>query len=96
MLFAVICKDKPDSLELRLANRPDHVDFLKGLGSSLKLAGPFTSEDGEGMDGSLLIVEAESQAAAEAMVANDPYAGAGLFASTEVKPWKLVINGLEG
>lgn len=96
MLFAVICKDKPDSLELRLANRPDHVEFLKGLGENLKLAGPFTSENGDGMDGSLLIVEAESQAAAEAMVSNDPYAGAGLFASTEVKPWKLVINGLEG
>ena len=96
MLFAVICKDKPDSLDLRLANRPDHVEFLKGLGENLKLAGPFTSEDGDGMDGSLLIVEAESQAAAEAMVSDDPYAGAGLFASTEVKPWKLVINGLEG
>lgn len=96
MLFAVICKDKPDSLELRLANRPDHVEFLKGLGSSLKLAGPFTREDGEGMDGSLLIVEAESQAAAEALAARDPYAGAGLFASTEIRPWKPVIGALEG
>lgn len=96
MLFAVICQDKPDSLDLRLANRPSHVEFLNGLGASLKLAGPFTTEDGSGMDGSLLIVEADSLDAAKAMVAKDPYATAGLFADTQVKPWKLVINGLEG
>jgi uncharacterized protein YciI len=29
MLFALICTDKPDHLQVRLDNRPDHVAFLK-------------------------------------------------------------------
>ena len=29
MLFALICKDKPGHLQVRLDTRPDHVAFLK-------------------------------------------------------------------
>ena len=32
MLFALICTDKPDSVDLRMSVRPDHVAFLQGLG----------------------------------------------------------------
>ena len=39
MLFAVICKDKADSLPLRLANRPDHLAYLESLGDRLRCAG---------------------------------------------------------
>ncbi|TJV22323.1 MAG: hypothetical protein E5Y18_18990, partial [Mesorhizobium sp.] len=31
MLFALICKDKPGSLQVRLDTRPEHVAFLEGL-----------------------------------------------------------------
>ncbi len=94
MLFAVICTDKPDSLDLRMANRPDHVEFLKGLGDRLKLAGPFTGEDGEGMSGSLLVIEAESLDHARQTAAEDPYAVAGLFENTDIRPWKRVISNM--
>ena len=33
MLFALICTDKPNSLELRQQSRPDHLKFLESLGS---------------------------------------------------------------
>ena len=95
MLFAVICQDKPDSQELRQANRPAHIEFLDGLGDALKLAGPFVSEDGDAMTGSLLIVEADSLADARDLVDDDPYALAGLFARTDIRPWKQVVNRLE-
>ena len=42
MLFALICTDKPNSLELRQQSRPDHLKFLESLGGNLKAAGPFT------------------------------------------------------
>ena len=32
MLYALICTDKPDSLALRKANRPEHVRYLQSLG----------------------------------------------------------------
>ena len=94
MLFAMICTDKPASVDLRMKVRPDHLAFLDGLGSAVKGAGPFTDEAGS-PTGSLIIIEAENHASAEAIAARDPYAKAGLFAKVEIKPWKWVIKNPE-
>ena len=67
MLFAVSCTDKANSLDLRLENRPDHIEFLKANSGAIKVAGPYIEEDGEGMTGSLLIVEAADLAKAVAV-----------------------------
>lgn len=94
MLFAIICTDKPASLDLRLATRPTHVKYLEGLGDTLKTAGPFTSDDGS-PNGSLVIVDAADRAAAEAIAANDPYSKAGLFASVDIRAWKWTLKNPE-
>jgi uncharacterized protein len=94
MLYAIICTDKPDSLAVRQTNRPDHISFLEGLGSKLKAAGPFLDEAGD-PTGSLVIIEADKQADAEAAAALDPYAKAGLFARVEVRPWKWTMKNPE-
>ena len=86
MLYAVICTDKPDSLALRMANRPEHVAYLESLGDRLVIAGPFTEPDGETMNGSLIVVEAASLDAARNIAAGDPFAKIGLFASFEIRP----------
>jgi uncharacterized protein len=95
MLYAVICTDKPDSLAVRQANRPEHVAYLEGLGSKLKAAGPFLDEAGD-PNGSLVIIEAETRAEAEAAAGGDPYVKAGLFAHVEVRPWKWMLRNPEG
>ena len=95
MLYAVICTDKPDSLAVRQTNRPQHVAYLEGLGSKLKAAGPFLDEAGD-PTGSLVIIEAETRAEAEAAAALDPYAKAGVFAHVEVRPWKWTLRNPEG
>jgi uncharacterized protein YciI len=95
MLYALICTDKPGHLETRLNNRPAHVEWLESLGSGLKAAGPFLGPDEKPM-GSLVILEAESLKAAEALAAADPYAKAGLFANVEIRPWKWVFKNPEG
>jgi len=94
MLFALICTDKPNSLELRQQSRPEHLKFLEGLGNTLKAAGPFTDDEGK-PTGSLVIIEAESRAAIPEIAGRDPYAVAGLFASVEIKPWKWLIKNPE-
>jgi uncharacterized protein YciI len=94
MLFALLCTDKPQGLELRMSVRPDHLKYLESLGSSLKAAGPFTTDEGSPI-GSLVIIEAADRAAAKEMADNDPYAKAGLFASVEIKPWKWLIKNPE-
>ena len=96
MLYALICTDKPDSLAIRQANRPDHLGYLEKLTGVVKAAGPFTEADGETPNGSLLIVEAASAADARAIADGDPYAKAGLFANVEVRPWKRLINNPNG
>jgi len=92
MLYALICTDKPNSVDLRLANRPDHVAYLKSLGDTLVLAGPFTKDDGETMNGSLIVVEAPSREAAKKLADGDPFAKAGLFAGVEIRPWLWTVN----
>jgi uncharacterized protein YciI len=94
MLFALICTDKPNSLELRQQSRPEHLKFLEGLGGSLKAAGPFTDDEGK-PTGSLVVIEAANRAAIAEIAARDPYAIAGLFASVEIKPWKWLIKNPE-
>src|SRR5947207_15401495 len=76
MLYALICTDKPNSLDLRQKERPGHIDYLNGLGNALKAAGPFTDEAGSPI-GSLVIVEAKDRSGAEEIAKNDPYAKAG-------------------
>ncbi len=92
MLYALICTDKPGALPIRQAHRPTHLSYLQSLGTSLVLAGPFTAEDGETMNGSLIVVEAPSLDAARKIADGDPFAKEVLFASVEIRPWKLLIN----
>lgn len=92
MLFALICTDKPNALATRKAKRPEHLAYLKSLGDTLRLAGPFTEEDGESMNGSLLVIEAPSMSAAREIAAGDPFAKAGIFASVEIRPWLWTIG----
>jgi uncharacterized protein YciI len=92
MLYALICTDKPDSLAIRLANRPDHLAYLESLGETLIFAGPFTEADGQTMNGSLIVVEAASLEAARKIGAGDPFAKAGVFASVDIRAWLWTIN----
>lgn len=88
MLIALIARDKAGALQTRLENRPAHVDYLKSTGV-VSQAGPLL--DGEDMIGSLVILDVEDMAAAQAWADNDPYAKAGLFESVDLIPWKKVI-----
>ena len=93
MLFVVVATDKQDALALRMANREAHLDYARRTGV-VKFGGPFLDAKGD-MAGSLMVFEAADLDAAKAWAANDPYAKAGLFAASEVRPWKLTFNPLE-
>lgn len=91
MEFVLICEDKADGLETRLATREAHLAWVATQGAAIRLAGPLLSDDGERMVGSLFIVEAANRAAAEALNAADPYTQAGLFGKVEIRPFRQVI-----
>ncbi len=91
-LFTVSCRDRDDAGDLRARRRAAHLAWLATHADRVRLGGPWT--DGQGRStGSLLIVEAEDLGAAVAFAASDPYAVAGLFGSTAVEPWRVVVGG---
>ncbi|MFC4346896.1 YciI family protein [Kordiimonas lipolytica] len=93
MLFMILAHDKPDSVDLRMANRPAHLDYIKGAGNRIKVAGPILSPgDDPKPVGSMIIIDAASEGAVRLFAENDPYATAGLFEAVEIKPWKAVAG----
>lgn len=93
MIYVILCKDRPGALQVRLDNRPAHLDHLNALDADGKLhfAGPFLGPDGK-PNGSMVAVEAADEAQARAIADADPYAKAGLFESVEFRPWNWVFN----
>ncbi|SHM35979.1 YciI family protein [Vreelandella subglaciescola] len=98
MLYAIISEDVADSLERRLAARPDHLARLEALRDDgrLILAGPHPAIDADnpgeaGFSGSLVVAEFQSLDAAQAWADADPYVIAGVYAQVVVKPFKKVL-----
>jgi uncharacterized protein YciI len=90
MLYVVHCVDKKNHLEVRMENRPAHVEYLKSFAEKLNAAGPTLDDDGN-MNGSVVILALEGREEAETFAANDPYAKAGLFESVTISTWKKVL-----
>lgn len=90
MLIALYAHDKSGALQTRKDNRDAHLAYINDTGVVAQ-AGPLLDAQGE-MCGSLVILDVEDMAAAEAWAANDPYAKAGLFESVELTAWKKVIG----
>jgi uncharacterized protein len=91
MHFVIRCVDKAGAGEVRKANRDAHLAYLESQGDRVVAAGPTLNEAGDGMTGSLLILEFDDIQAAEAFCADDPYAKAGLFAEVTITPWRKVF-----
>jgi uncharacterized protein YciI len=98
MLYAIWAQDVENSLEKRLAARPDHVVRLKQLVEQgrLIIAGPMPAVDspdpGEaGMTGSMIVAEFTSLEAAQEWAQDDPYVAAGVYAEVSVKPYLKVL-----
>ena len=88
MLYAIYCVDKPNSIDVRMANRPEHIEYLKSKEGQILMGGALLTEDGEGMLGSLLVIDAADAAAARAFADGDPFAKAGLFQSVSITCWR--------
>ena len=90
MIFALMAWDKPDALAIRMENRPAHLAYLDSTGVVQK-AGPFLDAD-DTPCGSLIVLDVDDMAAAQAWADNDPYAQAGLFRDVQITAWKQVVG----
>ncbi len=93
MYFVLTAIDKDNSLPTRMGAREAHMAFVKETGV-VRLGGPFLDAKGD-MAGSLIIFEAADMDAAKAWHASDPYVKAGVFKSSDIRPWKMTANFCE-
>ena len=98
MLYSIVGIDVENSLQARLAARPEHVERLKALVSQGKLviAGPNpaidSSDPGDaGFTGSIIIAEFNSLQDAQDWADADPYILGGVYDSVEVKPFNQAL-----
>ncbi|AQU86979.1 hypothetical protein B0W47_05215 [Komagataeibacter nataicola] len=91
MLFAIICTDKPGSLETRKATRERHLAYLEQHRPHLVHGGPLLDAENRPC-GSLLVADMADRAAAEGFAAEDPYAKVGLFESVVIRPFRSVFR----
>lgn len=90
MRVVLKAKDKAGALQTRLDNRDAHVAYLKAS-DHVEMAGPLLDDAGD-MCGSLIILEVDDMAQAQAFVDGDPYGKAGLFESVTLDAWNKVIG----
>jgi len=83
MRVALITCDNPASLQIRLDNRDAHLAYIAETGV-VEMAGPFLDLNGQ-MCGSMIIMNVDSIAAAQAWADNDPYQKAGLFKDVRIE-----------
>ena len=71
------------------AHRPAHRAYLTSLleKGQLFASGPYA--DGSG---ALIIYEADSPEAADALLKADPFHAAGVFLRWQVRPWKVIFS----
>ncbi len=93
MAYLLLCRDRADAGDLRTKTRETHLAFIRDAGEKVLLAGPMLNPEGAPI-GSLLIIDADDEAAARRFAEADPYAQAGLFETVEIQPYRIVTGAL--
>ena len=91
MLFFIYSVDKPGHAHVRADTRPRHLAYLEAFLDRIVIGGPTLDEAGETSTASVIILDLQDRAAAEAFVAGDPYTKAGLFQSVTIARWRRVF-----
>ena len=87
--FARTIAMEPEDAQ-RLAVRPAHREYVAELFArgAIRMSGPFADQLG-----ALIVYEADDRAAAEALIAADPYTTAGVVREVELREWTVVVPG---
>ncbi len=84
MLWAISRVAGPSFAEKREKGLQPHLDYLHSQKGILVLSGATLSDDGKDYTGSLLIVNVDTRAAAQAFVDGNPFQQAGMFTNVKI------------
>ena len=83
-IYHLTAIDIENGFALRAETRPNHLEYLESLGTDLLMAGPILNNEQKAI-GTIAIINAENESIAKQLFDKDPYAKAGLFASTVIE-----------
>ena len=91
MLYAVLFEDNLNlGSDVRSQHMPAHLAFLEKHAVRIRAAGPLRASSGDPAGG-LWIVDADSPAAIDALIKEDPFWSTGLRRSVRVLHWSQVF-----
>ncbi|SFD89905.1 YciI family protein [Methylobacterium sp. 13MFTsu3.1M2] len=94
MPYMIETFDKAGSLDVRRANRAEHLFYLDRIKDRLLACGAKLNDDGSDAGGGLYVVDVETRAEAEALIHADPFYKVGLFERVEIRRWrKAYLDG---
>ncbi|WP_457153351.1 YciI family protein [Mesorhizobium sp. P5_C1] len=91
-MFIAIMKSRPNTIDLRTANRAAHDAYWITRMEKLWLAGPILSDDQSERFGQVLIIDTDNRQEAEELIGNDPFVLAGLFEDYPVRFFRKSVE----
>ncbi|MFT5180803.1 MAG: hypothetical protein ACI8S3_000679 [Alphaproteobacteria bacterium] len=85
--FIVHCTDVADSAALREPLRQAHRDYLNARAGMVVARGPLKTDDGESVVGSAILLDVADRAAAEELLADEPFNKAGVYGDVSIERW---------
>lgn len=90
MKFVIKAYDKPNSLQLRLNTREQHLQYLNSYSTNVIIAGPLLQNNSP--IGSCLLVQFSSQQNLDDFLQNDPYNKVGLFNNIQIQEMAIAVH----
>lgn len=92
MIFVVFCQDVPGGTEKRAALGKAHMAHIKATRPHYLAAGPCPANAARSEQASLLLVEAADEAAARALIEQDPFFIGGVWKDVVIRPFRPVVG----
>ena len=93
MIWVILCKDKPNSLNERMKIIDEHRAYLSTNPIKTLISGPLTDKEGN-MNGSFFMVEANDISEIYKFQENDPLFHADVWESIKISPFNKRVDNL--
>lgn len=94
-LYMVVSRDAPGAGPIRAAARDAHFAHVETILDKVAVAGPLKDADGN-FTGSLVVLHADSEAAARAILEADPYFKAGVWDEIRIEAFTAAAGSWIG
>lgn len=89
MIFLIKAENKAGTADLRAQHIAAHVDYLNRFKDRFVGSGPMVTDDGETVNGTIMILDMPSRDALDHWLAQEPYHAAGIYGSIEIRRWRF-------